>query len=212
MSPIGQETKIEIPSEANRTLAKCATALKHAAVMAVTFALTIPWHEIAGHGFVGVLCGGRVTRFQLFGWQFFPKFKWTGTSEGLGVCDHAGLVSPWCVHVTDLAGSMSTFVVGATAAYLLWRYRPRGVKLTALLCLSVWCLDLLTFTLPSFGLRRYIWRGTRYSEPYAAAVALGIPGPLFQAFVLAGFCAVILLVVLALARRPKPVVREGPNG
>ena len=202
---------MEMPNKANGTLAKFVTALKHAVVMAVTFALPIPWHEIAGHGFVGVLCGGRVTRFQLFGWQFLPKCKWTGTAEGLGVCDHTGLVTPWCVHLTDLAGSMSTFLVAAMAAYLLWRCRARGVKRTALLCLSVWSTDLMTFTLPSFGLRRYIWSGTRYSEPYSAAIALGIPGPLFQVLVLAGFCAVILLVVFALARSPKPAPRESPD-
>jgi len=197
-------------STAVQTCAKVATALKHAAVIAVLFALPIPWHEIAGHGLVGVLCGGRITRFQLFGWQLFPKIKWTGISEGLGFCDHAGIVSQWGVHLTDLAGSMSTFVVAAIAAYLLWRYRPRGLIFTGLVCLSVWALDLLTFTLPSFGLRRYIWSGTRYSEPYMAAIALGIPGPLFQAFVLAGCSVIGLLVVVALdfnagaakARRP----------
>jgi hypothetical protein len=47
-----------------RTLAKFVTALKHAAVIAVLFALPKPWHEIAGHGLVGVLCGGRITRSQ----------------------------------------------------------------------------------------------------------------------------------------------------
>ncbi len=198
-------------SKAIRTLAKFVTALKHAAVIAVLFALPIPWHEIAGHGLVGVICGGRVTRFQLFGWQLFPKIKWTGVSEGLGICDHSGIVSQWGVHLTELAGSMSTFVVAAIAAYLLWRYRPRGVKLTALICLTVWSLDLLTFTLPSFGLRRYIWSGTRYSEPYTAAVALGIPGPLFQVFVLGGFSAVILLVLLALNPSSKHVVRKHPK-
>jgi len=214
------EVRMEIPiqedptrkSKAIRTLAKFVTALKHAAVIAVLFSLPIPWHEIAGHGLVGVLCGGRITRFELFGWQLFPKIKWAGTSEGLGVCDHTGIVSQWGVHLTDLAGSMSTFVVAVIAAYLLWRYRPRGVKFTALICLTVWALDLLTFTLPSFGLRRGIWIGTHYSEPYTAAVALGIPGPLFQVFVLAGFSAVVLLVALKLAPSSKHVPRKHPNG
>jgi hypothetical protein len=59
--------------------------------------------------------------------------------------------------------------------------------------------------------RRYIWSGTRYSEPYTAALALGIPGPLFQAFALAGFSSVVFLVVLALARSPKPATREGAS-
>ena len=128
-----------------------------------------------------------------------------------GMVTDTEIVSQWGVHLTDLAGSMSTFVVAAIAAYLLWRYRPRGVKFTALICLTVWSLDLLTFTLPSFGLRRYIWSGTRYSEPYTAAVALGIPGRLFQVFVLAGFSAVVLLVVLALNLRSKHVPRKRPN-
>jgi len=109
------EVGMEIPipenqmrkSKAIRTLARFITALKHGAVIAVLFALPKPWHEIAGHGLVGVLCGGRITRFQLFGWQWFPKVRWTGVSEGLGVCDHTGIVSQWGVHLTDLAGSIS---------------------------------------------------------------------------------------------------------
>jgi hypothetical protein len=183
--------------------AKGLIALRHLAIVAIISAFPIPWHEVMGHGLVGVLCGGRVTKFQLLGWQFLPEFKWTGTAEGLGVCDHIGIQSKTCMHLTELAGSMNTFLVAAAAAWILWRFRPCGVKLTALVCLSIWSLDLLTFTLPSFGVRRYIWSGTRYSEPYHAAVALGIPGPLFQVLVLTGFLAVGVLVGLALAR-PSP--------
>ena len=177
------------------------TASRHLAVVLALCALPIPWHEIVGHGLVGVLCGGRVTRFQLFGFELFPNFAWVGIREGLGVCDHTGIAGRWCMHVTDLAGSMSTFVVATLAAYLLWRFRPRGLKFTALLAVTLWATDLLTFTLPSFGLRRYIWSGTRYSEPYQAAVSLGIPGPLFQAFVLVAFSLVSLMVVLAVIAR-----------
>ncbi|MFZ0963145.1 MAG: hypothetical protein WAO35_19955 [Terriglobia bacterium] len=209
-NPISEEQ--ELSSKIVRIGARLVTALKHVTVIAVLFAIPIPWHEIMGHGLVGVLCGGRVTKFELFGWQLFPQLKWAGTSEGLGICDHTGIVSHWCAHLTDLAGSMSTFTVAAIAAYLLWRYRPRGVKCTALICLTVWALDLLTFTLPSFGLRRYIWSGTRYSEPYTAAVALGIPGPLFQAFVLAAFSMVVLLDVLALAPSSKHAAPHQSHG
>jgi hypothetical protein len=181
-------------------VARVFVTLRHLAVVALINALPIPWHEIMGHGLVGVICGGTVTKFQLFGWQFLPEFKWTGTAEGLGVCDHVGIQSQTCMHLTDLAGCMSTFLVAVVAAWLLWKFRPRGVKLTALVCLSVWCLDIVTSTLPSFGLRRYIWSGTRYSEPYQAAVALGVPGPLFQILVLTGFLTVAVLVGLALGR------------
>lgn len=83
---------------------------RYAAVIGSLCALPIPWHEIAGHGVVGVLCGGMVTRFQLFGLQFVPDFRWTGTREGLGICDHSGVRSQWCAHLTDLAGSVSTFM------------------------------------------------------------------------------------------------------
>ena len=190
-----------------RPLRTVFTVSRHLAVALALCTLPIPWHEIVGHGFVGVLCGGRVTRFQLFGLQLLPNFAWVGIQEGLGVCDHTGIGSRWCVHLTDLAGSMSTFIVAALAAYLLWRFRPRGLKFTALLSLTLWATDLLTFTLPSFGLRRYIWSGTRYSEPYEAAVSLGIPGLLFQAFVLAAFSSVALMVGLAVVprSREKPV-------
>jgi hypothetical protein len=173
------------------------------AVAIVFVCAPIPWHEIAGHGAVGVLCGGKVTRVQLFGLQVVPDFRWTGTREGLGFCDHSGIRSQWCAHLTDLAGSMSTFIVAAIAAYVLWKYRPRGLKFAALICLSIWCMDLFTFTLPSFGVRRYIWSGTRYSEPYKAAVALGIPGALFQILVLVGTFAVLLTTGLSIWRRIK---------
>lgn len=175
--------------------------VRHAAVVAVLCALPIPWHEIAGHGFVGLLCGGKVARFQLFGLQFIPDYRWTGTREGLGICDDIGIRSRPCAHLTDLAGSMSTFVVAAIAVFVLWKFRPRGVKFTALICLSIWCLDLFTFTLPSFGMRRYVWSGTRYSEPYQAAVALGIPGALFQTLVVVGTFAVFLIAGMSVWRR-----------
>jgi hypothetical protein len=96
---------------------------------------------------------------------------------------------------------MSTFVVAALAACVLWKFRPRGLKFTALICLSIWCMDLFTYTLPSFGVRRYIWSGTRYAEPYTAAVALGIPGALFQAFVFVGTFAVLLATGISIWRR-----------
>lgn len=188
-------------STRHQTVPTILDVLRHAAVVGFLCPLPILWHEIAGHGVVGVLCGGKVTRFQLFGLQFVPDFRWTGTRGGLGICDHSGIRSQWCAHLTDIAGSMSTFVVAAVAAYVLWKCRPRGLKFTALICLAAWCTDLLTFTLPSFGVRRYIWSGTRYSEPYKAAVALGIPGALFQALVLVGAFAVFLLAGISIWRR-----------
>ena len=187
------------------TFHRIATAIvavvQHTAVIVFLCTLAIPWHEIAGHGLVGVLCGGKVSKFQIYGLQFLPDLRWTGTGEGLGVCDHSGIQSEFCNQLTTLAGSMSTFVVAAIAVFLLLKFRPRGLKFTVLICLSIWCTDLFTYTLPSFGVRRYIWSGTRYAEPYTAAVALGIPGPLFQTLVFVGFFAVLLAMGIAIYRR-----------
>ncbi len=196
-------------AKSKRLLSGIVTGLRYAVVIVCLCALPIPWHEIVGHGLAGIFCGGRVTRFQLFGWQFVPDFRWIGTRQGLGECDHAGITPGTCIHLTNLAGSMSTFVVGAAAACALWRYRPRGLRRAALVCLTLWSTDLLTFTLPSFGVRRYIWSGTRYSEPYKAALGLGIPGPLFQAFVLIAFAAVVIVVACAIIRRPNTRASSG---
>jgi len=188
-------------STLNRIASGIFTVVLHTTVIVFLCTLAIPWHEIAGHGLVGVLCGGKVSKFQIYGLQFIPDFRWTGTGEGLGVCDHSGLQSVFCTQLTTLAGSMSTFVVAAIAVFLLLKYRPRGLKFTVLICLSIWSTDLFTYTLPSFGVRRYIWSGTRYSEPYTAAVALGIPGPLFQTFVFVCSFAVLLAMGIAIYRR-----------
>lgn len=173
--------------------------LCHVLVFLALGTLPIPWHEIVGHGLAGVLCGGKITRFHVYGLQFVPDFRWTGPIGGLGICDFTA-ISQRAQHFNDIAGSMSTFIVAVVAVFILWRYRPWGLKLTATLALTLWAMDLMTFTLPSFGTRRYIWSGTRYAEPYLGAVGLGIPGPVFQAFVVLSFLAVVVLVILGIRR------------
>jgi hypothetical protein len=49
--------------------------------------------------------------------------------------------------------------------------------------------------------RRYIWSGTPYSEPYRTAVALGIPGALFQVFVFVGTFAFLFTTGISIWRR-----------
>jgi hypothetical protein len=173
------------------------------AVVILVCGLAIPWHETVGHALTGLACGGTITEFQLFGLQFAPQFRWIGLAGGRGHCELAGIGSEWCAHLTNFAGSTSSFAVALGAAFILWRYKPVGLKRTALLSASFWAVDLLTAMLPSFGIRRYIWAGMRYSEPYEAAIGLGAPGPLFQAAALAGVAAVLLLVTAAM-RGPEP--------
>ena len=174
-------------------------ALCHILVFFVLSAFMVPWHEIAGHGLAGVLCGGTITKFHVFGLQFVPDFRWIGLVGGLGVCKVTG-ISEWAMNFNRMAGSMSTFIVAVIAVFILWKFRPQGLKLTATLAITLWAIDLMTFTLPSFGIRRYIWSGTQWSEPYVGAVGLGIPGPVFQAFVVVAFLAVVVFVVLGLRR------------
>jgi hypothetical protein len=65
-----------------------------------------------------------------------------------------------------------------------------------MILLSILWIDLFTYTLPSWGFRRSILWGPVYSEPYEAAVALGINGQAFRAFVIITCCAMLLSVIL----------------
>ena len=146
--------------------------------------MMVAWHEVAGHGLIGILAGGKVTRLQVLGVQLWPELTWTGIGQGLtnlGVCDLRDFPTPTGQRLSDLAGSLSTWCVGFAACVILWLYQWRGWRRVLLVCLTFWCTDLLSFTLPSLGLRRGIVFGTSFSEPYEAATALGVPGWLFQA-------------------------------
>ena len=66
-------------------------------------------------------------------------------------------------------------------------------------------------SLPTWGLKRSILWGPVYSEPYQAAVGLGINGNAFRAFVLLT-CGVMLLSLLLhlhrARRRPAPQAKS----
>ncbi len=143
------------------------------------------WHEIVGHGLVGIACGGRLNQIIVVGVQLWPRLAWTGTRGAFGWCDVEGVSGGICTHLWLLTGSLSTLLVSILAIALLYaRKWNRAFQLILLGC-AFWWIDLFTYTLPSFGLRRYIIFGRRISEPYDAAIALGIPGWMFQLFVVA---------------------------
>ena len=61
----------------------------------------------------------------------------------------------------------------------------------------------------SWGLKRYVLIGNRYQEPYDAAVNLGIPGPIFQALVVAS-CLLIVVALFVRLRRDS-LVKESTS-
>lgn len=158
-------------------------------------------HEVIGHGALGVALGGRIAYVEVLGVKFDPSPSWVGTGGRFGRCSVPGLERSWKRPLFRLGGSMSTWCMSVTAVCLLWwRSWPRPVRFL-LIWVSVWWFDLFAYTLPSFGLRRYVVFGGHADEPYRAATALGVPGPLFQAFV-CGSCAILAFALVLRLRRP----------
>jgi hypothetical protein len=155
----------------------------------IVFILLYPFgvicHELIGHGLPGLLFGGKPTAMHILGLDLHPHVQWRGWQGHYGYVDGTGVQPGWRMHVIGLGGALSTTLVAAVALFLLWRKPRRGYTRLVLISLSLWWLDLFTYTLPSWGIRRSIFWGRVYSEPYEAAVGLGVPGPLFQFFVLA---------------------------
>lgn len=174
-----------------------------AIVWGVAFVLLIPvnivlgtgWHEIVGHGFVGLACGGTIEKVIVTGVQLWPDLRWVGTQGAFGWCHVDGVTGSLCSQLWLLTGSLSTLLVSVVAVVLLSTRAWSFILRMALLGFAFWWIDLFTYTLPSVGLRRYILFGRRVAEPYDAAVALGIPGWAFQAFV-AVTCAALALISL----------------
>lgn len=142
-------------------------------------------HEIVGHGLVGLACGGRINQIIVTGVQLWPRLAWTGPQGAFGWCDVEGVSGPVCSQFWLMTGSLSTLLVAVVAILLLYFRKWSRYAYLILLGCAFWWIDLFTYTLPSFGLRRYVLFGRRIAEPYDAAIALGIPGWLFQSLVVA---------------------------
>jgi hypothetical protein len=176
------------------TLAKCLIAVSGCIVFGTTC------HEVIGHGALGLVQGGRIEYVRVLGVQLYPSPGWVGTGGVFGSCSVVGLESASEHDLVSLGGSMSTWCMSVAAVCLLWwRGWPRRVHFL-LVWLSLWWIDLFTYTLPSFGLRRYVILGDRWAEPYQAATALGVPGPVFQTFVCSSCAILVLALVLRLRR------------
>ena len=184
------------------------------ALYAIFLLLSVPvgtlCHEVIGHGAVGILAGGRVVHVEVLGVGLWPKISWTGWPDRWGGCGVAGVPTPTGGYLVYLCGSISTWVVAVMAVFVLWIRRWHGWKRTLLICCSFWWFDLLTYTLPSWGLKRYVLFGNRFQEPYDAAVSLGIPGPVFQAAVV-GVCVLIVVALIVRLRRDSVVKKSASS-
>lgn len=153
-------------------------------------------HEVIGHGLTGILCGGQVTGFEILGFRIWPHFEYLGWDGGYGFAYVDNIPTERGEQWMHLGGSLSTWLVSVAAVGLLWIRRWGRVSSLLLACLGFWWIDLFTYTLPTWGLRRSIFWGGTHSEPYEAAIALGVPGPLFQMLVVFS-CGLLLIANLA---------------
>lgn len=182
-----------------RVAPRLRSSLKYALLLPLSLVLGTAWHEIVGHGLAGVLCGGRLTYVKLLGFRVWPQLYWDRW-EGYGACGIEGITGYTGEKLMELAGSGSTWLVSVAAIVLLWTRRGHGWPRVILVLLGLWWIDLFTYTLPTWGLRRSVLWGGTYSEPYEAAVALGIPGWLFQTFVIVSSVALATALIVRLRR------------
>jgi hypothetical protein len=193
----------EVPEPPASDASRMRTALRRVWPVALVLLLSIPigtlWHELVGHGLTSVLLGGRIIYLEVLGVCLYPDLGWAGWQDRFGACGLSGLETATAVNLVSLAGSMSTWVVAVLATILLWLRRwPRWAD-AVLVGLSLWWFDLLTYTLPSWGVRRYVVWGTLRPEPYTAAVGLGIPGWAWQAFAVLTSAGLLAGVVIRIA-------------
>lgn len=157
------------------------------------------WHEVVGHGLTGVWFGGTITDVEIMGARVYPHFEWRGWSGYYGRIWVDGIDTARGEAWMLLGGAASTWLVSVVAVGLLWMRRWRGWPRRVLAWLGIWWIDLFTYMMPSWGLRRSILWGGTVSEPYEAAVALGAPGWAVQVFVI--FSCALLAIALAIRLR-----------
>jgi len=157
-------------------------------------------HEVVGHGLTGVLAGGTITDVEILGARLYPEFKWLGWSGYYGRIWVDGIKTERGENWMQLGGAASTWLVSVIAVCLLWMRQWRGAARRVLAWLGVWWIDIFTYLMPSWGLKRSIlWGGIR-SEPYEAAVALGVPGWVVQIGIV-GSCTVLAIALVMRLRK-----------
>ncbi|MBI5763330.1 MAG: hypothetical protein HZA51_07390 [Planctomycetes bacterium] len=174
---------------------------KFLTLLLTLYPLGVITHELIGHGGVGLLAGGELVHVEILGVVIWPRIEWIGWQGHYGVCGVTGIADPHARAWMSLGGALSTWLASVTATGLLLARRWKRPARWVLACLSLWWIDLFTYTLPSWGIRRSILWGPRSgSEPYEAAMELGLPGPVFQFLAITTSAA--LLAALLHARKP----------
>jgi hypothetical protein len=154
-------------------------------LIAALFWLGVLLHE-AGHIVSAWIFGARLTRLNVLGLELVPRLGWRPLVGHYGLMSVRGALTPHQRDVMRLWGSLATLGAALAAQAVLWLTRPRrGAVRLCVLTLCFFWLDILTHTLPTLGIPAYLLFGTRTvtssAEAYLAAVALGMPGWLFQA-------------------------------
>jgi len=153
-------------------------------------------HELIGHGLTTIILGGRIASLHLFGFRVFPNFGWSGIPGGLGIDD-----IPTQKHqdIVIIMGPISTWLVSLLAVVVLWIRRPKGLLRIVLVCLSLWCYDLLCETWMGWGIPQYLFFSSRPPlHHYEAAVRLGVPISLIYIFSIGTSVCILAGVVLRL--------------
>lgn len=179
---------------------KIKVALTYLVCLPISILLCLVWHEVFGHGLVGILAGGHITDLDLLGVRFLPEFGWSGIPGSIHI---ENIATPTGHELAVLSGPLSTWCVSVLAIVLLWVRRWKGLVRVILVCLSLWWYDILTETLSIWALPKGIWfhKGAFvfYSRPpvhYESAVRLGVPGSLFIIFSIGtSVCLLALLVI-----------------
>jgi hypothetical protein len=176
------------------TMKGFASLLVPLALIGGLFVLGVFVHE-AGHAAAALAFGGRLTGINVLGMRLLPTFGWDFQAGYYGFMSYKGDLTPAQMEIVSLCGSMATFAL-ALAAQAVWWTGPlrRGWPRWAVLTVCFFWLDVLTHTLPTLGIPAYLFFGkheiSRAAEAYLAAVALGMPGWLFQALAV-GFSAAL---------------------
>lgn len=202
----GTESTVAHRMKTRSPLAIVAGRLGRAAVLlALCQIVGTAWHEVVGHGLTGVLCGGRIESVVILGVQAYPALRWEGWIGEYGNCGVDGVEGATRGQIMSLGGSLSTWLVSVVAVALLWVRRWRGWPRTLLAMLGLWWIDMLTYILPTWGIpRSVLWGQAGFSEPYEAAVGLGLPGPMFQTLVVISSVVLAAGLVGGLLRRGRP--------
>jgi hypothetical protein len=174
--------------------------LTYLVCFAVSFFLYGVFHELIGHGLTAILLGGSIDSIHLFCFKVFPNFEWSGIPGGVGIDN---LEEGKLLDIVIIVGPISTWVVSLLAVIVLWVRRPAGLLRVILVCLSLWCYDLLGEALLVWGIPKYLFFHSESPFHYEAAVRLGIQDPLFHIFSIGTSICILAGVMLRLIRNNK---------